>query len=306
MTSPATTRERPHVAAATEYGNAASFWVEYPSGLVDLTSTSHLPADSAPPPLATHTQFEIGVEQSRVLRLNRATTALVVIDMQNFFLHPDLREHTSGLACVAPLTDTVHALRKLGGRIIWCNWGLTPHELTTIPPSLSRGFSKNGRGGFGSALPEPFGALLMRDTFNAALYGPLQPLFEEGREKGTDVWIHKNRMSGLWGPQTALDLYLQEQGITTLLFAGVNADQCVLGTLVDAYFRGYTNIVLRDCIATTSPAGAYENVLYNTVNSYGFVTDSKSVVQALETDEADAKLQGKTFYDTLRGLMQKA
>ena len=33
------------------------------------------------------------------------------------------------------------------------------------------------------------------------------------------------RMSGLWGPQSALDLYLQEEGITTLLFAGVNADQ---------------------------------------------------------------------------------
>ena len=32
-------------------------------------------------------------------------------------------------------------------------------------------------------------------------------------------------MSGLWGPQTALDLYLQEEGITTLLFSGVNADQ---------------------------------------------------------------------------------
>ena len=32
-------------------------------------------------------------------------------------------------------------------------------------------------------------------------------------------------MSGIWGGQTALDLYLQEQGITTLFFAGVNADQ---------------------------------------------------------------------------------
>lgn len=39
-------------------------------------------------------------------------------------------------------------------------------------------------------------------------------------------------MSGLWGPQTALDLYLQETGITTLLFAGVNADQ------VDRCFNG--------------------------------------------------------------------
>lgn len=32
-------------------------------------------------------------------------------------------------------------------------------------------------------------------------------------------------MSGLWGPQTALDLYLQEEGIETLFFSGVNADQ---------------------------------------------------------------------------------
>lgn len=33
------------------------------------------------------------------------------------------------------------------------------------------------------------------------------------------------RMSGLWGYQSALDLYLQENGMTTLLFGGVNTDQ---------------------------------------------------------------------------------
>lgn len=32
-------------------------------------------------------------------------------------------------------------------------------------------------------------------------------------------------MSGLWGYQTALDLFLKENGITTLFFSGVNADQ---------------------------------------------------------------------------------
>lgn len=73
-------------------------------------------------------------------------------------------------------------------------------------------------------------------------------------------------MSGIWGPQTALDLYLQENGITSLLFAGVNADQCVLGTIVDAYYRGYDVIVLKDCTATTSPVGGLENVLYNSAN----------------------------------------
>jgi hypothetical protein len=73
------------------------------------------------------------------------------------------------------------------------NWGLTDHELTTIPPSLVRGFMKGGKGGFGAQLPEPFGRLLMRNQFNSQLYGPLQHLYEEGEKAGTDVWIHKNR-----------------------------------------------------------------------------------------------------------------
>lgn len=87
------------------------------------------------------------------------------------------------------------------------------------------------------------------------------------------------RMSGLWGYQTALDLYLQENGITTLLFAGVNADQvkrlllcgikshplfkCVLGTVIDSYYRGYDVILVEDGTATSSPTGGLENVLYN-------------------------------------------
>ena len=100
---------------------------------------------------------------------------------------------------------------------------------------------KSGKGGFGAPLPGKFGRLLMRGELNSALYGPLQDEYLKGSEAGTDVWIHKNRyvvrfgedeterlgarMSGIWGGQSELDLYLQSQGIDTLLFSGVNADQ---------------------------------------------------------------------------------
>ncbi|TCD62209.1 hypothetical protein EIP91_007214 [Steccherinum ochraceum] len=294
---------RPKVGVATEFGNPASFWVEYPSGLVDLTRSAHLVTkekvkgksakqlvvtagaeDATPPALDGESQWELEVEGGRILRLDRAKTAVVVIDMQNFFLHPDLRQHRKGLECVQPLMKTVPAFRSLGGKVLWVNWGLTDHELTTIPPSLVRGFmkEKDGKpgGGFGSTLPGDFGRLLMRGAYNSELYGPLQGLYEEGKAGGSDVWIHKNRMSGLWGPQSSLDLYLQEEGITTLLFAGVNADQCVLGTVVDAYYRGYDIVVIRDAVATTSPEGGYENMIYNSGNSYGFLTDSSKIVAA--------------------------
>ncbi|KIK47827.1 hypothetical protein CY34DRAFT_73123 [Suillus luteus UH-Slu-Lm8-n1] len=179
---------RPRVSKAIEYGNPANFWVEYPSGLMDLTRSQHLTAAAAEPSLVSSTQLDIPVTGDRTIRIDKSKAAAVIIDMQK-------------------------------------NWGLTDQELKTVPPAVVRGFMKGGFGGFGSEMPGNFGRLLMRDARNSELYGPLQEEYLKGEKEGTDVWIHKNRMSGIWGHQTALDLYLKENGITTLFFGGVNADQ---------------------------------------------------------------------------------
>ncbi|VDB84943.1 unnamed protein product [Peniophora sp. CBMAI 1063] len=273
-------KTRPRVQSAQEWGNATNFWVEYPSGLVDLTRTTHLPASSTEPDLKSG-QLDLPVDGDRTVRLDPSKTAYVIVDMQNFFLHPDLRAHPTGLACVDPLLTSVPALRSKGITPLWVNWGLTDAELNTLPPSLIRGFARPERaGGFGGVMPGDWGRLLMRGEKNSELYGPLQKLYEEGEKEGKDKWVHKNRMSGIWGGQSALDLVLKEMGVTTLLVAGVNADQCVLGTLIDAYYLGYDVIVVSDATATTSPEGGYENVIYNAGGSYGFVTDSKRIVEA--------------------------
>ncbi|KAJ3734826.1 Isochorismatase hydrolase [Lentinula guzmanii] len=299
---------RPLVPQPVEYGDPKSnnFWVEYPNGLVDLSRSTHLKElkDSAEKqldidpskdpgaqnildagsktitPTLLPGQLEISVNGGRTVRLDTEKTAVVIIDMQNFFLHKDLRNHPKGLACVDPLMRVVPFLREKDVKILWVNWGLTTAELSTIPPSLVRGFAKHGSprgGGFGSELPGDFGKLLMRGEKNSELYGPLQGLYEDGRDKGTDFWIHKNRISGLWD-QTLLDNFLKENGLMTLFFAGVNADQCVLGTLIDAYFKGYDCILIEDATATTSPDGALESVIYNAGNSYGFVTSTENVI----------------------------
>lgn len=88
----------------------------------------------------------------------------------------------------------------------------------------------------------------MRGSWNARPYGPLYDLQVDGVKKGTDLYFNKSmsavksksstrhvlmqmtdRLSGLWGAQTPLGLWLQENEITTLFFGGVNADQCVVG-----------------------------------------------------------------------------
>lgn len=85
---------------------------------------------------------------------------------------------------------------------------------------------------------------MLRGEWNAELYGPLKE--EWDRSEGRDLWVHKNRyvvfkligwldieldlgvgrMGGFGGGNASdLERFLDERGLKTLLFAGVNADQ---------------------------------------------------------------------------------
>ncbi len=70
-------------------------------------------------------------------------------------------------------------------------------------------------------------------------------------------------MSGLWSAAQPLWRALDWKGVETLLFAGVNTDQCVLGTLVDAYNNGWGCVLVDDCCGTTTKGGGREVSLYN-------------------------------------------
>jgi nicotinamidase-related amidase len=119
--------------------------------------------------------------------------------------------------------------------------------------------SQAQRCGLGSDMGSDRGHLLMAGEWNTQLYSPLH----EASDKKLDIFCAKNRISGLWTDDTPLAKALQHQHYwpsapylyRTLLFAGVNTDQCVLGTLVDAYNRGFDCIMLEDCCATKTPGG---------------------------------------------------
>jgi nicotinamidase-related amidase len=46
-----------------------------------------------------------------------------------------------------------------------------------------------------------------------------------------ELTIQPDRLSGLWGAQTPLGTWLEENEMTTLFFGGVNSDQCVVSFL---------------------------------------------------------------------------
>lgn len=94
-----------------------------------------------------------------------------------------------------------------------------------------------------------------------------------------DIHPGKYRMSGFWN--RPLDSILRTLGVTSILFAGVNADQCVLATLSDAACTGYDCIMIERASATPSPSFCLDATVYNVRHCFGFTTTPEAVVAAL-------------------------
>lgn len=302
-------------------GTAKNFWLYDSATGFDLT---HPPTPSSP---AVSPRVKMETRTTPII-VDPAKSALVVIDMQNYFLSPALgRARGAGHEALDQLVEhAVPAARKAGIRVIWLNWGLSQQDIDEMPPAVTRAFGfeaevngetmpvdkngdpryqggnkqlEDGKGGrkysgMGSAMgavPDEVsgkdidaGKLLMRDQWNTALMTPLDELYEEGKKLETrpDIWCHKNRMSGMWGPTTDCEKVLEKEGIKTLLFTGVNTDQCVGGTFMDCFSKGYDCVLLNDGCGTTSPGYAQQMMEYNAANTWGFITTCKAFAEGVE------------------------
>jgi nicotinamidase-related amidase len=231
---------------------------------VSATDVDLRRAPLAPNPLT------ISAEPQQVT-LDLARTAMLVIDMQNDFCHPEGWlghigvDVTPARTPIPQLAALLPALRAQDVPVLWVNWGNRPDKLNASP-SLLHVYKPTGRGtGLGDPLPGSGAHVLEDGSWSAKVVEELAPAQE-------DIRVSKFRMSGFW--DTELDSILRNLGVTTLLFAGVNVDQCVLCTLQDANFLGYDCILLEDCSATTSPDYCFAATLYNVKQCFGFVTRS--------------------------------
>ncbi|MBR1165946.1 isochorismatase family protein [Bradyrhizobium liaoningense] len=214
----------------------------------------------------------------KLITFDLARTALVVVDMQNDFCHPSGWLAHIGVDVaparrpIAPLRRLLPLLRSCDVPIVWLNWGNRPDRLN-LSPSLLHVYNPNGAGvGLGDALPGSGAKVLERGSWSAAIV-------DELATEPTDIHVAKYRMSGF--QDSELDSILRNLGVNTLMFAGVNADQCVLCTLQDANFRGYDCLLLEDCAATTSPDYCMAATIYNVNQCFGFVVGSEAVAAEL-------------------------
>lgn len=168
-------------------------------------------------------------------RLVPGRTALVVIDMQNDFLSPDGWYAGAGVdiahmrRAIAPTKALVAAARDQGVPVIWTRHGFRDTADAGVFATL-RDFLKEGG--------------LRQGTWGYELH-------DEMDARPEDWTIEKNRLSGFYA--TNLDLILRGLKADTVLICGVLTNQCVKATAVDANFRDYRPIVVREATGTTLP-----------------------------------------------------
>lgn len=201
-------------------------------------------------------------------------SALVVVDMQNDFCHPDGWFASSGtdIAYAREVISNVAALiasaRQRGVPVIHLHWGVRRDTLELSTCQLMFGTRFGERKGYGDRAAAGH-HILVRGEWGAEAIDELKPAVE-------DIVVHKSRFSGFW--HTELDAILRRLDVTTLLFAGINTERCVMATLQDASFLGYNVVLMEEAVATPSPESSEQAALTLIRQLYGFTAAGCSLV----------------------------
>lgn len=164
-------------------------------------------------------------------RFTPASTALMLIDMQNDFLHPKGAYGRAGQTSAAiaelpaRLKPVVTAMRKAGGWIVSTHFTLVPGKggEPMIVPHLKKLRPFLGKGDF---LPGAFGHDLIDEL------------------KPADIAVEKVAFSAFY--MSRLEFVLRKAGLETLVFCGIVTNGGVASTLREAHVRDFTTVLLSD------------------------------------------------------------
>jgi len=167
-------------------------------------------------------------------------TALLVIDMQNAFVHERGTLGISGVdvrparATIAPQRRLIEACRAAGMPVIWTKQVHLERDASRASQRLAAHTAARRRV---SALAGSWDAELVEELADLA-------------DDPTYVII-KHRFGAFF--ETRLEQLLRMLGVRALLVTGVTANACVETTLREAYLRDYDVVAVTDCIAAVRP-----------------------------------------------------
>jgi ureidoacrylate peracid hydrolase len=194
-------------------------------------------------------------------------TALLVIDMQNYFCAPGYMGEVPTARMIVPTINRLAAaVRAAGAHVVWVKGSSdgTSETWSVFNTYLMTEERRNRR----------------LETLSERHEG--YQLWSELNVDPADGQIVKKRFSAFLQGSSNLDAYLGERGIDTLLVAGTTTDVCCDSTARDGSMLNYKTIMVADANATytDSAHGAALNAFYNV---FGDVQTVDEVMTFMDT-----------------------
>jgi ureidoacrylate peracid hydrolase len=211
------------------------------------------------------------------IRLDPATTAVIVVDMQNAYATKggyvdeagfDVGPAASVIGQIAKVVETARAARM---PVVFLQNGWDPDYVEAGTPQSPNWHKSNALKTM-RARPEVAGKFLARGGWDYELVEALTP--REG-----DIRVHKPRYSAFFNSQ--LDSVLRARGIRTLVFTGIATNVCVESTLRDGFHLEYFGVLLEDATHHLGPDFIRDATLYNVEKFFGWVSNVADFCGAL-------------------------
>ena len=192
-------------------------------------------------------------------------TALLVIDYQNYEVHPEgywarrLPEVAAQLAASSAVENTarvVAAARSKDLRVIYVGtaWREGSTDMNVSAPGLASYRDRSIEGSWG-----------------ADFFAPLKPTAGE-------IIIWKRGISALSG--TELDRLLRLFDINTVVLSGVVTNFAIEATAFEAFDRGYRAVVLRDCCLSVTDLEHEHSIKY-VLSQIATIITADELIQSL-------------------------
>ncbi|MPZ54977.1 MAG: isochorismatase family protein [Rhizobiales bacterium] len=196
--------------------------------------------------------------------LQPSKTAFVVVDMQNYFMHPDYQGEVPMAREIVPdVNRLAAAIREAGGHVVWVknatndtreSWSVF-HDWLMTPDRRDRRYA----------------------TMDTAHEGhALWPLLDA---KPQDAQIVKKRFSAFIQGSSEITTYLRNRGIDTILIGGTATNVCCESSARDAMMLNFKTVMVHDALAT------YTDEEHNATlrTFYSIFGDVQTVDEAIES-----------------------
>ena len=201
--------------------------------------------------------------------LNPAKTALVVVDMQNGFMVPEVGHAPCKMAheIVPNINRLAAAVRSTGGAVIWIQTAYTDETLT----SWSTLYGMVGQRG----------ADKRKLSLSPGNKG--YDIFPDLKVEPADLIVVKKRYSAFIQGSSDIEDVLHKRGLDTLLITGTVTNVCCESTARDAMMRNFKTVMVTDGNAANTDED-HNAALANFYLTFGDIMSTDLAIDCLKAN----------------------